>query len=292
VQLNIFYNQNDVFSPKILFDKAYSKYQDEVMKAKTVSTSNQSIRNLLLFSAFFLLLFVGFIKVKKGYFYKSQPVPKRYSTQTQLTREYQSTVSLPSPKNSGGTGVYTAIQTRRSVRDYMDKSINLSQVSQLLWSAQGITNSEMGYRAAPSAKSAYPIELYLVANNVAGLEKGVYHYTPTDNKLSKLNLAFDQAAFYKGANEQVSVKSAPAVFVMTAVMGRTQAKFLDSPADSIAREVYQETGHVAQNMYLAAQDLGLGMVVVGGYDPKTLPTSIGLLDIEEPVYLIPVGYKK
>jgi SagB-type dehydrogenase family enzyme len=53
----------------------------------------------------------------------------------------------------------------------------MQQVAQLLWAAQGITDSE-GRRTAPSAGALYPLEVYLVAGNVEGLSAGVYKYEP------------------------------------------------------------------------------------------------------------------
>lgn len=276
-----------------LFDNDSSKYHHKIMKTKSTKKTNNTLGYIFVFVALLFGLTIASVFAKNQWKKASKQMVQKYSTEGTLVRDYVSpSVTLPTPRSYGGKGVYQAIQSRRSAREYAQKPLSLTQISQLLWSAQGITNKDTGARSAPSAKSSYPIEMYLVANNVSGLKQGVYHYSPADNTLSMLKLDFDQATFFKGANEQASVKSAPAVFVMTAVMGRTQAKFPDSPASTVAREVYQESGHVAQNMYLTVEDLGLGMVVVGGYNPELLPKTIGLSKLEEAVYLIPVGYKK
>jgi SagB-type dehydrogenase family enzyme len=58
----------------------------------------------------------------------------------------------------------------------------VAQVSQMLWAAQGVSD-ERGRRTAPSAGALYPLELFLVAGNVAGLPSGVYRYRPTGHDL-------------------------------------------------------------------------------------------------------------
>jgi nitroreductase len=71
-------------------------------------------------------------------------------------------IKLPEPKYGGSMSVEEALLKRRSVRDFKDKPITLSEISQLIWAAQGSTDRR-GFRAAPSAGALYPLELYVVA---------------------------------------------------------------------------------------------------------------------------------
>ena len=82
-------------------------------------------------------------------------------------------VSLPAPATAKGTALTDVLSKRRSIRDYLDKPVRDTQISQLLWAAQGVTN-EKGYRTAPSAGAKYPLELYVVHDT------GVYHYEPDE----------------------------------------------------------------------------------------------------------------
>ena len=71
--------------------------------------------------------------------------------------------------------VEESLNERRSVRQYRpNEPLQLEEISQLLWSAQGITSDE-GLRTAPSAGALFPLEIYLVAGNVRNLHVGVYH---------------------------------------------------------------------------------------------------------------------
>jgi hypothetical protein len=77
------------------------------------------------------------------------------------------------------------LKRRRSVRSFSNKPLRLPELAFLLWASTGIRQSEGGYdfRMTPSAGALYPIETYVVANNVEGLQKGLYHYG-----IKKMNL--------------------------------------------------------------------------------------------------------
>ena len=73
----------------------------------------------------------------------------------------QTIIKLPSPQLKGKVSLEETILRRRSVRRYRREPLDLSQLSQILWSAQGITGTRQ-FRAAPSAGATYPLEIYVV----------------------------------------------------------------------------------------------------------------------------------
>ena len=93
-------------------------------------------------------------------------------------------IKLPEPTLQGMT-VEDAIRARRSIRSYSPDSLDLVEVSQLLFAAQGITGKRGSrlLRAAPSAGATYPIEVYVVVGRVRGLAPGIYHYLPREHAL-------------------------------------------------------------------------------------------------------------
>jgi hypothetical protein len=74
-------------------------------------------------------------------------------------------IKLPQPMFTGDTSVEKALQDRHSIRDYPRIPLEISEVSQLLWAAQGITGFG-GRRTAPSAGATYPLEVRVVVGNV------------------------------------------------------------------------------------------------------------------------------
>ena len=52
-----------------------------------------------------------------------------------------------------------------------------------------------------------------------------------------------------------------------------------------------EAGHIAQNVYLQVETLGLGTVVVGAFMDDSVKEVIGMREEETPLYILPVGRK-
>lgn len=193
-------------------------------------------------------------------------------------------VKLPAPRLDGNIPVETALLKRRSVRSYAAKALTLAEVSQLLWSAQGITDSR-GFRTAPSAGALYPLEIYIVAGRVQDLPAGVYKYTPHKHELFKI-LEGDRLAQLCGAAlNQSSIMQAPLVMVFCAVYERTTGKY----GDRGIQYVYMEVGHASQNVCLQAVSLGLGTLTIGAFYDDQVKTVIHAMADECPLYIMPIG---
>ena len=194
------------------------------------------------------------------------------------------TIRLPSPKLDSEVSVEAAIARRRSVRRYANAPLTLAEVSQLLWAAQGVTEPREQFRAAPSAGATYPLETFLVAGKVTGLESGVYRYVPRDHALRK-TIADDVRGRLEHASwGQGMVLEAPASIVLTAIYRRTTQRYRDRGI----RYVHIEIGHVGQNIYLQAESLGLATVAIGAFDDDEVRKALRLRK-EEPLYIMPVG---
>jgi SagB-type dehydrogenase family enzyme len=204
---------------------------------------------------------------------------------TQIQYSNSNKIKLPAPDKKDGMPVELAINNRRSVRDYSDKPLTIKEVSQLLWSAQGITNEERSLRAAPSAGATYPLELYLVVDDVTGLEEGVYHYIPKGHYIKKIKDEQIKGELTTAALGQSFISDAPIILVISAVYERTTVRY----GDRGKRYVHMEVGHVAENIYLQAESLDMGTVVVGAFADEKVKQLIGMKDKEIPMYIMPVG---
>ncbi|SFN04051.1 SagB-type dehydrogenase domain-containing protein [Formivibrio citricus] len=193
-------------------------------------------------------------------------------------------VRLPAPRLSGTVPLESVLQQRQSVREFRKARLTLAEVSQLLWAAQGITRTG-GRRTAPSAGALYPLELYLVAGQVEGLAAGVYRYDPARHGLSSVQNGDARERLAKAAVGQSSVKKAPVVLAIAGVYARTAGKY----GARAERYVWIEAGHAGQNVYLQAQTLGLGTVMVGAFDDRAVQGILGLPPDHVPLALMPVG---
>ncbi len=154
-------------------------------------------------------------------------------------------IKLPVPRYKSGVSIEQALHERRSVRRYKNEPLVIADVSQLLWSAQGIT-SPNGFRTAPSAGALYPLEVYLVVGNVKGLMRGVYKYYPNQHEIAKIKDRDVRAELAIAALGQGWVKDAAIDIVFAAVYERVTRKY----GKRGIRYVHMEAGHAAQNIYL------------------------------------------
>lgn len=198
--------------------------------------------------------------------------------------EPEDMVKLPEPIHSSKISIEKALLERRSIRDYKNLPLTLSEVSQLLWAAQGITDTR-GFRTAPSAGALYPLEVYVVAGNVSGLPAGVYKYKPHGHELIRIAKGDKREELSAAALGQPWVKGGAAVMVFSAIYERTTQKY----GERGIRYVHIEAGHAAQNVYLQAVSLHLGTVVIGAFDDKVVKSIMNMTPKEEPLVIMPVG---
>ena len=228
---------------------------------------------------FILISVIIVLSVGIGIYLMSPPqhMPKK----TEVT-----TIKLPEPKYDSDTSVEEAMLKRRSVRSYKDEPLTISELSQLLWAAQGITDPD-GLRTAPSAGALYPLEVYVAVGNVTDLPSGIYKYNPHEHELLIITEGDMRDELSDVALGQASVGNGAAVIVFAAVYERTTIKY----GERGIRYVHMEAGHAAQNIYLQAESLNLGIVVAGAFDDNDVKAIMNMKENEQPLYLMPVGRK-
>jgi SagB-type dehydrogenase family enzyme len=193
-------------------------------------------------------------------------------------------LNLPAPRHEGIVSVEHALFIRRSIRRYKDEPLSLLQISQLLWSAQGVSSSN-GYRTSPSAGALYPLEVYVVAGKIHDLAAGIYKYIIHDHALLRTAVGDPREELCQAALNQRSIADAPAVLLFSAVNARITRVY----GERGIRYVFMELGHAAQNVCLQAVALGLGTVVIGAFRDAEVKTIAALPGDEQPAYLIAVG---
>jgi SagB-type dehydrogenase family enzyme len=204
-------------------------------------------------------------------------------------------VDLPEPDMAGGGALWRLLARRRTRRTYKPKPLTLKEISQILWAANGKTkegwrvdalHSGTFLRSAPSAGALYPVELYVMANDVDGLGKGIYHFDVARSRLSMIREGdYSGDAAQAALGQQMLAKSGAVVF-MTAVVERTKWKY----GARAYRYIYLDAGHIGQNICLAAESLGLGLCPIGAFYDDELNAILGVDGIEETVlYAMTIG---
>ncbi len=183
------------------------------------------------------------------------------------------------------------MKRRRSVREFREEPLSIAGLSQILWASQGITQKTqgIGLRAAPSAGALYPIETYLVINNVSELAPGVYHYAVETQELEQIKKGDFRNPVARAALDQEVAYFANAVFVWTAVFDRSKWKY----KQRAYRYVYLDAGHIAQNVALSAVALGLGSCQIAALYDEEANVLLGLDGINEStIYMTAVGKER
>jgi SagB-type dehydrogenase family enzyme len=188
-------------------------------------------------------------------------------------------VTLPTPKTTGSLPLETVISRRRSQREFAPGALTPEEVSQLAWSAQGITDKQRGLRAAPSAGALYPLELYVVD------AQGVWHYEPAQSSMRRIAAGDHRGDLAQAAVGQPQVGAAAANLVFTGVLARSRPRY----GDRAERYIYIEVGHAAENALLEATALGLAAVPVAAFDDDGMRRVLGVGAAEMPLYIVSVG---
>ena len=206
-----------------------------------------------------------------------------WQAKPELYKEYleAAKIELPHFEPAQGMSLEQTLKLRKSVRDFQGKPISKGQLAYLLWASTGIQRVEGGYefRTAPSAGALYPIETYLVVNNVKGLDPGVYHYSIRAHQLEQLrpgNFGRQTAATALG---QGMCATACVVFVWSAVFERCKWKY----GQRAYRYIYLDAGHIAENLALAATSLNRGSCEIGALYDDHANAIIGVDGIDESV---------
>ncbi len=195
---------------------------------------------------------------------------------------------LPRPALKGAVSVEEALQARRTVRLFASRSLDLPQVSQLLWAAGGISDPR-GLRTAPSAGATYPLEIYLVSGErgVTGLAPGIYRYRAGDHSLELTLKGDHRAAVARACLSQSWMATAPVMVIIAAEFRRCTARY----GDRGVMYTHIEAGHAGENLFLQVEALGLGAGIVGAFVDKALSQTLNLPREHEPLLVMPVGHK-
>jgi hypothetical protein len=190
----------------------------------------------------------------------------------------QEAIKLPAPEMSGGMPLMDALTKRRSTRLFGDQVLSPQQLSNLLWAAFGINRPESGGRTAPSWRGSNEIDIYVA------MPDGVRIYDVKANELRP----FMSGDIRPGTANFPFVRNAPVVLIYVADRTR-MAKASD---EEHVQNAHVDAAIIAQNVYLFAASAGLGTVILGNVDRKSLSHTLKLRDNQILTYSQPVGHPK
>jgi SagB-type dehydrogenase family enzyme len=212
--------------------------------------------------------------------------PRQFRTFPGVSR-----VSLPSAPLELSESLGSVLARRESTRDFSDEALPLADLARLLDGSYGVRGERDDgeewalVRPSPSAGGLYPIELYVATARVEELTDGVYHYDPRTRELELLAAGGFQDEIGALTIGQDMIARANVVVLLAAAFDRTMWKY----GQRGYRYVWLDAGHVAQNLYLVATALRLGVVAVGGFIDDEVAEVFRLPEDERPIYLVCAG---
>ena len=225
----------------------------------------------------------------------SEPWVNPSASETPYEVEYKQTggpeFALPPPQD---TPLSRLLAARRSCRAFAPRPLPLTTLSTLIKGAYGITRTErfpgvgpVHLRGVPSAGALFPLEAYLLAQNVDSLAPGLYHYNVPHHTLEALRGPAHPAELASALADQNYFDSAGAVLFLTSVFARTQIKY--GPRGY--RHLLLEAGHVGQSFCLLAAEAGLASLCIGGFPDARLNSFLGVDGLKEAaIYTVGVGH--
>jgi SagB-type dehydrogenase family enzyme len=176
--------------------------------------------------------------------------------------------------------VVKLFERRSSIRSKTKTGkLTVDALGSLLYYSAGIrkeTKEKQGLRYYPSAGALYPLELYVIPHRVNGLiKRAIYHYNVKrdyfEERVSNDPSALD-ACFQQGF-----VSRSDALIVLTGIHKRTIMKY----GERGYRYEHIEAGHVGQNIYLLAAELGLRVCGICGFFDNRINAYLHLNGIDE-----------
>lgn len=183
-------------------------------------------------------------------------------------------LALPAARK---TGLDELLAQRTTCRNFdSDHRLPVADVASLLhrvFAAQATQELAPGAVAlkknSPSGGGLHPIEAYLLVQSVEGVAPGLYHYHSTGHALQVLRMldADETAPLAKElVAGQAWFANAPVLVLMAARFKRNFWKYRNHA--KAWRVIQLDAGHLSQNLYLTATEMGYGAFVTGAINDE------------------------
>jgi SagB-type dehydrogenase family enzyme len=183
-------------------------------------------------------------------------------------------INLPTRPSKSNIDMVTALEQRRTTREYSTSKLSLEDLSAILWAANGVNRPD-GKRTAPSAHGRQYIDIYVAADT------GVYLYDAPHHKLIEVT---NQNVKDKLAR-QGHVATSSHVLVLVADLNKVPG----SAGDTKLYWAHSTAGTIAENVHLMAAARGVGTGMVAGIKADDIRAALNLAKEAVPLYVMPLG---
>jgi len=193
--------------------------------------------------------------------------------------------ALPSFSSKPALPLPEAVASVTGPGRFATEPIPLSRLSRILHFTNGVTggrkrsSSTPGLRAAPSAGALYAGEVYVVAERVRELAPGVYYYAVEEHELIAVRSGSLLRDVAGALAEPGAIEGAAAAILLTNVFRRYSWRY----ANRGYRYALIDSGHIGENLRLAATSAGLGWTQTLRFEDDALNALLGVDGREEAV---------
>lgn len=204
-------------------------------------------------------------------------------------KPYKDLPQIALPRNfAAGEALFDVIARRRSARNWGQRGMTLAELSSVLYHAMGLTQSGQASHRNPAVQGCEAINLYLIVNNVRGMDRGVYYYRRLDHALTALRKGDFRQDSYEISLDQRVVGRADVALIKTIDVRRLGA----TDGDRGYRYAALSAGLIGESLYLQAEAIGLGCGGIGAFFDDEVSRQIGVSpDDELVIYMSAIGVR-
>jgi SagB-type dehydrogenase family enzyme len=192
-------------------------------------------------------------------------------------------VPLPRARRRWRSALDRTLASRRSAHAFTPALPPASLLGPLCELAHGVTG-DAGRGPVPSAGGLQALELYVAVRSPGWLAAGVYHYDRGAHALSSLGV--DPVAIEPHVPALHTVDGGALLWLIAGDGARVEAKY----GARGLRFLLLEAGHLMQNLCLAAGELGLATLPLGGFYERPLANALQLPASDELLYVAVGGH--
>jgi SagB-type dehydrogenase family enzyme len=197
-----------------------------------------------------------------------------------LAKEYARFARVALPTVAAGTSRSLAATVRgfAPAVGFEAREIPFTTVARLLHQTNGITgelvvgSGSVPLRAAPSAGALYAGEVYLAAERVRGLAPGLYHFAVLERALVRLREGPVLSEIVGTLEAPDRVRGAAFAVLHSNVFARYGVRY----GNRGYRYALIDTGHIAENLRLAAAAEGFGEIGFTRFEDEPLDALLGV----------------
>jgi SagB-type dehydrogenase family enzyme len=202
-----------------------------------------------------------------------------WANQPRSLKIYPNLAPLPLPRDLSGSEMPALATISGASMARGDGLPDLQCLAYILFLSSGITKrqrypgGEIAFRAASCTGALYEIDLYVVCQDLSGLDAGVYHFDPADFALRRLRKGDYRGVLVRASADEDAIRHAPVTIVCTGTYWRNAWKY----QARTYRHFGWDNGTILAHVLAAANARRLPARVVCGFIDQTVN---GLLSLE------------